>query len=218
MMIERDLARSGEAARQFPAVTLAGPRQSGKSTLCRHLFPHLPYASLEMPDAQAFATEDPRAFLARLPEGAIIDEVQRVPDLPCWLQGIIDADPEPGAGSRPARRTSRCIRPSASRWRAVPPCSICCRCQAARFCGSNPIRRHSGKPFLPGGYPRIFDRNLDPAAWLRSCVGTYIEGDVRRLIDVGDLPTFQCFVELCAGRTAQGLNYAVSGTGAPPIY
>jgi len=96
-MIDRDLTpRLRKVARQFPAVTLTGPRQSGKSTLCQAVFPRLPYVNLEAPDIRGFALEDPRAFLAQFPKGAVIDEVQRAPDLPSYLQGIIDADPKPG--------------------------------------------------------------------------------------------------------------------------
>ena len=97
MMIVRDLTpKLIRAATQAPAITLTGPRQSGKTTLCRSVFPRHPYATLEAPDTRAFAAEDPRAFLAQFPEGAIIDEVQRVPDLLSYLQGIIDDDPAPG--------------------------------------------------------------------------------------------------------------------------
>jgi len=97
MIVDRDLTPGlRKAARQFPAVTVTGPRQSGKSTLCRAVFPKLPYASLEAPDIRAFALSDPRAFLAQFPKGAIIDEIQRAPDLPSYLQGTIDDDPKHG--------------------------------------------------------------------------------------------------------------------------
>ena len=96
-MIARDLApRLTAAAQTWPSITLTGPRQSGKTTLCRALFPRHRYETLEAPDVRAFATEDPRAFLAQFPEGAVFDEIQRTPDLLSYLQGIIDADPVPG--------------------------------------------------------------------------------------------------------------------------
>ena len=93
-MIERDLyPRLAEAARKWPSVTLTGPRQSGKTTLCRATFPQHPYATLEAPDVRAFALDDPRGFLAQFPVGAVLDEIQRAPSLLSCLQGIIDADP-----------------------------------------------------------------------------------------------------------------------------
>src|SRR5512136_2623505 len=96
-MIDRDVAvRLRQAARAFPAVTLTGPRQSGKSTLCRAVFPKRSYANLEAPDIRRFAQEDPRGFLGQFPRGAIIDEVQRCPELPSYLQVLIDQDSTPG--------------------------------------------------------------------------------------------------------------------------
>ena len=97
MAVFRDLAPGLEqAARHAPAITLTGPRQSGKTTLSRAVFPEHPYVSLEAPDVRSFAVDDPRGFLAQFPRGAIIDEVQRAPDMPSYLQGLIDADPTPG--------------------------------------------------------------------------------------------------------------------------
>ena len=208
-MIERDLAPLlRRAARRFPAVTLTGPRQSGKSTLCQGLFPDLPHANLEAPDVRSFAADDPRGFLAQFPEGAIIDEVQRAPDLPSYLQGIIDADPEPGrwilTGSQNLALLQSVSQSLAGR-SAVLHLLPLARSEVLRF------ERHPHtleETLLAGGYPRIFDRQLDPSEWLGAYVATYLERDVRSISNIGDLATFQRFVELCAGRTGQLLNYS----------
>ena len=208
-MIPRDIAPWLErAARTWPSITLTGPRQSGKTTLCRELFPHLPYRSLEAPDVRAFAAEDPRAFLAQLPDGAVIDEVQRVPDLCSYLQGVIDADPAPGrwilTGSQNISLLESVSQSLAGRT------AICNLLPLSH----REILRFPRRPktldvtLFAGGYPRIFDRELDPADWLGSYIAAYIERDVRTVANIGDLAAFQRFVALCAGRTAQLLNYA----------
>ncbi len=206
-MITRDLTdRLIEAARGFPAVTLTGPRQSGKSTLCRAVFPGLPYVNLEAPDIRSFATEDPRAFLARYPDGAVIDEVQRCPELPSYLQGVIDEDPRPGkwilTGSQNLALLESVSQSLAGRVAVLHllPLSFP---EVSRF------RQHPTSldaVLGAGGYPRIFDQRLTPSDWLGSYVATYVERDVRTLTGIGDLSTFQRFLQLCAGRTSQLLK------------
>ena len=208
-MIARDLApRLTRAAQTWPSITLTGPRQSGKTTLCRALFPQHPYETLEAPDVRAFAVEDPRAFLSQFPQGAILDEVQRVPDLLSYLQGIIDADPAPGrwilTGSQNLSLLESVSQSLAGRT-AVYNLLPLSRGETIRFSRYPETLEES---LFAGSYPRIFDGNLDPVDWLGSYVATYIERDVRTISNVDDLATFQRFVTLCAGRTAQLLNYS----------
>lgn len=208
-MIPRDLTpQIARAAEKFPAVTVTGPRQSGKSTLCRVAFPDLPWANLESPDVRAFATDDPRAFLAQYPDGAILDEIQRCPELPSYLQGVIDEDPRPGkwilSGSQNLvllRSVSQSLAGRVAVLNLLP----LARSEVVRF---DPHPESLDQSMLSGGYPRIFDQRLEPDDWLGSYVAMYIERDVRMISNIGDLTTFQRFVELCAGRTAQLLNYS----------
>ena len=209
MTVHRDLTpRLTAAAQMSPSITLTGPRQSGKTTLSRSVFPNHSYVSLEAPDIRAFASEDPRAFLARYPDGAIIDEVQRVPELPSYLQGAIDEAPEPGrwvlTGSQNLGLAESVSQSLAGRT-AVHHLLPLARREVGRFDRHPETLEES---ILSGGYPRIFDEALDPSEWLRSYVATYIERDVRTISQVGDLTAFQRFVELCAGRTAQLINYS----------
>lgn len=214
-MIQRDLTpRLLAAAAAFPAVTLTGPRQSGKSTLCRAVFPHLGYANLEAPDVRAFAAADPRGFLSQFPDGAVLDELQRVPDLPSYLQGMIDQDPRPGrwilTGSQNFALLSSVSQSLAGR-SAILHLLPMAYSEITRFPAFPTTPEQA---MLSGGYPPIHDRPIPPTDWLGSYVATYIERDVRSVSNIGDLVTFQRFVELCAGRTAQVVNYSTLAADA----
>jgi hypothetical protein len=193
-------------AKQFPAIVLTGPRQSGKSTVCKKVFAGLPYSTLESPDVRAFALEDPRGFLKQFPKGAILDEIQNSPKLPSYLQEIIDKDPAPGrwilTGSHNLSVMESTGQSLAGRV-AVLHLLPLSRREVINF-EEHPETLN--ETLLTGGYPRILDRQLRPADWLASYVATYLERDVRSISNIGDLVTFQRFAQLCAGRISQLLN------------
>lgn len=206
-MIERLLQpRLLDLATRYPVLTLTGPRQSGKTTLSRMAFPDLPYISLENPAQREFAQEDPIAFLARYRDGAIIDEVQRVPQIFSYLQGMVDEDPRPGrfllTGSQNLALVDAVTQSLAGRTTLTEllPLSL------------EEVRRFPSPPadldtlLWQGGYPRIYERNLPAHEWLADYTATYVERDVRQLLKIGDLLLFQTFLRLCASRTGQILN------------
>ena len=206
-MIRRDLAATlMRAARLHPAVAVAGPRQSGKTTLCRTLFPALPHASLEPLDERALAEADPHRFLGRFPRGAVIDEVQRAPRLLPRIRRLIESDPRPGrwilAGSRDLAPLIRESLPSGCELLTLLPLTWS---EITRF------ERRPGtleRALFSGAYPRIFDRGLGPMRWLRRHLATLVERDARSILNIGDLGAFQRFLELCAGRSSRLLNYS----------
>ncbi len=206
-MVNRDVEpRLKTLARQFPAIVMTGPRQSGKSTLCQKVFAHLPYATLESPDVRAFALEDPRGFLKQFSKGAVLDEIQNCPQITSYLQEVIDGDPAPGrwilTGSHNLSVMESTSQSLAGR-SAVLHLLPLSRQEVVEF-SHHP--KTLNETLLTGGYPRILDRNLRPADWLSSYVATYLERDVRSISNIGDLVTFQRFAQLSAGRISQLLN------------
>ena len=194
-------------AKAFPIVAVTGPRQSGKTTLVQKLFSDRPYITLEDPMERAFAMEDPRGFLARFKEGAIFDEAQRWPDLFSYLQGMVDAERKPGrfilTGSQQFGLLSGVSQSLAGRvgMTRLLPFSI------AELLGNKDKQSLSLDEFmLRGGYPAVHDVSTSPGDWFASYVATYLERDVRQLLHVQHLSTFQKFLRLCAGRTGQLLN------------
>ena len=222
-MIQRALAAAlRRAARRFPVVTVTGPRQSGKTTLVKHEFPRHAYVSLEEPDQRAFALEDPRGFLAQFPGPLVIDEAQRAPDLFSYLQVLVDERDVPGryvlTGSQnflllqsvSQSLAGRCailhlLPLSLAELSARPPLAL------TRLGLSVPRLPARPKPALEqvlftGFYPRIHARKLPPREWLAGYVQTYLERDVRQVLNIGDLETFSRFLRLCAGRNGQLVN------------
>lgn len=192
--------------RGFPVITITGPRQSGKTTLAKTIFSGKPYASLEDPDVRLIAQEDPRAFLERFPDGAVLDEVQRCPDILSYLQTTVDADGRMGlfilTGSQQFGLLSGITQSLAGRTAFVEllPFSL----GELEQVGKLPKRLDD--MLIKGGYPPLYDRDITVRAWFAAYVTAYIERDVRQVIKVQELETFQRFVRLCAGRTGQLLN------------
>ncbi|MBK9445915.1 MAG: ATP-binding protein [Betaproteobacteria bacterium] len=190
----------------FPVLAITGPRQSGKTTLARALFADKPYVSLEDPVERAFATEDPRGFLARFTEGAVFDEAQRWPELFSHLQGMVDADRRPGrfvlTGSQQFGLLAGVTQSLAGRvgmTRLLPLAAT----EIPSIFGQQST---ADTAMLTGGYPALHTQPINPSDWFASYIATYVERDVRQILNIQNLSTFQRFLRLCAGRTGQLLN------------
>lgn len=208
-MIERSAKRRiSSLASQFPAIAITGPRQSGKTTLAKHLFAEKPYINLELPDSLERMTQDPRGTLLPLrSSGAVIDEAQRFPELASWLQAIIDEDPRPGTwvltgSDQPSLRhsVSQSLAGRAA-YAKLFPFSIEELSSIELF-----SKASTDECLHRGWYPPLFDRPFLPSDWYEQYVALYVERDVRRLINIRDASLFRRFLQLCAGRSGQVLN------------
>ncbi len=195
-----------QIARLYPIVTLTGPRQSGKSTLLKHAFPDYNYVSLEDLDMRELAARDPRGFLATYPRRVIIDEAQRVPQLFSYLQTHVDAADESGmyllAGSHNFQLMEQVNQSLAGRtaiFRLLP-------FSHAEMLAGGVLPETVNDEIFMGGYPRLYDKGIEPTDYYPYYLQTYVERDVRQLKNIGDLSRFVRFVKLCAGRIGQLLN------------
>jgi hypothetical protein len=210
-MITRDVTQELlRSAAEYPVATILGPRQSGKTTLTRMTFPDMPYFSLEDPDVRMAAEADPRGFLGDMQSGGILDEVQRLPALLSYIQGMVDKTGRRGrfilTGSHQPQLHEAISQSLAGRTAMLTlwPFSL------------REIRRYDSPrdPFdliYRGFFPRLHEEGLEPRRFFNGYLQTYVERDVRALIQLRDLSLFQKFMTLLAGRVGQVVNLASLG-------
>ena len=208
----RRIAR--ELARQYPVLTVTGPRQSGKTTLCRAVFPDHGYINLEALDRREFARQDPRGLLAEHPDGLVVDEVQHAPELLGYIQEAVDEDSRPGrfvlTGSQHFSLSQSISQSLAGRTAILQllPLSL------EEYADFDIPTDDLCTVLFAGAYPRIHDRGLAPQRWLADYLATYVERDVRQIANVSNLSAFGNFLRLCAARTAQEVNLSDLGADA----
>lgn len=210
-MISREIVpfiRSIE--KQYPVLTIIGPRQSGKSTLCRTLYPNYTYVSLETSHEAELAANDPVGFFDKYNQSLIIDEVQRVPQLLSYIQSRVDEPNHPHqyilTGSHQLLLMEKVSQSLAGRTTLLKLLPFSQQeCQTAR------AHTSLDETLYTGGYPRIYDKNLNPTQWLQQYIETYVERDVRLLLNISELDLFRKFINLCAGRVGQLINYSSLG-------
>lgn len=195
-----------ETAKEFKIVCVIGPRQSGKTTLCKQLFTEKTYVNLEDPDVLLVAKTNPKAFLSKYPKGAIFDEVQRIPELFNYLQGIVDSSDEMGqfilSGSNNFLMQQNISQSLAGRvgYIELLPFSL------AELEASNIQNETLNKQILEGFYPDIIRKKSSASRWITNYIRTYLERDVRLIRNIGDILVFSKFLKICASRTSQLLN------------
>jgi predicted AAA+ superfamily ATPase len=214
MFIERKIApRLKKLSAQFPVLGILGPRQSGKTTIAKALFPSYKYINLEELDTRRFAQEDPKRFLKALEaeQGAILDEIQRVPDLLSYIQVHVDQWQKPGffilTGSENILHNHHISQTLAGRIALITllPLSL------DELEKASLLPTELEKVLFQGFYPSIYAKRIDPKEWIQSYIQTYIERDVRHLKQITDLSLFQKFLHLCAGRVGQLLDLTSIG-------
>jgi predicted AAA+ superfamily ATPase len=212
-VISRTLSKKLKGlALKFPAVSVMGPRQSGKTTIVKSAFPKLTYVSLEDLDAREFAVTDPKRFLSTYNKGVIIDEVQRAPDLFSYIQTAVDAKKTSGqfilTGSQNILLHEHVSQTLAGRVAILKllPFSL-------EELQTSPYRLKDIDDYIfKGFYPRIYDKNISPSDWYVNYIQTYVERDAHLIKNIGNLNTFQKFIKLCAGRIGQIVNLSSLGS------
>lgn len=211
-MIKRRLAKQLlKLAKQYPVISLTGPRQSGKTTLVRNLFPKYRYVTLEDLDQRRFANEDPRGFLNEYHQYVIFDEVQNCPDLFSYIQGVVDQDQLPGqfilTGSQNFLLLEKISQSLAGRSGIMHLLPL----ENKELEEAKKIPPSIEEMLIKGFYPRLYEQSVEPQEWYPNYIRTYIERDVRQIKNVHDLDTFQLFLKMCASRAGQLLDLTSLG-------
>lgn len=200
------LPEAKQALTQFRTLCITGPRQSGKTTLSKVLFEDKPYVNFENPTVQFEAEQNPEVFLKQYLNGAVFDEVQRVPHIFRYLQEILDNNPKRGqfilTGSNNFLLQEQVSQSLAGRagYLSLLPLSY------AELVDAKLADHDLNKLILTGGYPEIWNEKLMPNTWMNSYVQTYVQRDVRLLRNITNLATFTRFIYLCANYAGQILN------------
>lgn len=207
-MIDRLVGKNiTRLAGKFPVISITGPRQSGKTTLSKMCFPKYDYVNLEMPDSRSFAQSDPRHFLDRFEKGVIIDEIQYVPELFSYIQGIVDEHSKTGqfiiTGSQNFLLMEKISQSLAGRVAIVNllPLSI------DELESEKLLPKNYERYIFNGSYPRIYDKKISPPDFYPSYIQTYLERDVRNISNIMNLTVFKTFLEIAAGRIGQVINF-----------
>lgn len=201
---------------KFPVISVTGPRQSGKTTLLRGMFPDYRYVNFEDPDARLFFAQDPRGFLREYDRFVIFDEAQRVPTLFSYLQVKVDEDKIMGqfvlSGSQNfllLEKITQSLAGRAAIFRLLP------FSHAELEAHDPPLKPVDVETAIwRGGYPVLYDRDAEPGSYFQSYLETYVERDVRSILNIKDLNAFQIFLRLCAGRVGQPVNFQSLATEA----
>ncbi|MFC1854679.1 ATP-binding protein [Candidatus Dependentiae bacterium] len=210
MFFRREMIDALKKTSKFPVVGVFGPRQSGKTTLVKHTFPKHKYLNFEDLNLREFASENPSTFFSQYENehGIIIDEFQHVPEILSYVQMESDAKDRPGyfvlTGSQNFLMNQAITQSLAGRIKILTllPFSLC------ELEENHLLHGNVDKAIFSGGYPRLYAKNIDPADLFPSYIQSYVERDVRQIINVQNLSTFQKFIQLCAGRVGQILNIA----------
>ncbi len=192
--------------KQYPVITITGPRQSGKTTLSKMAFPDLAYVNLEEPDTRMMAIDDPRGFLNHFPEGVILDEIQRAPQLPSYIQSYVDRAGRNGmyvlTGSQQFEISNATSQSLAGRTALIKLLPFC----------MDELKGLVKKPdycelIFSGFYPKLHNEGLSPYNFFLNYFETYVQRDVRQLSQIENIQIFEKFIRLLAGRIGQLINY-----------